>query len=111
MLELSAEQLASLDELEKLQYVGEVRKRIVSEFPELAADEGFKARLEAAYRHAVAIGFVNGGPITQFLYYEAFAPGFYKQPGIDAWLRRPGQTVEQRFADLLQVVNSKLREQ
>lgn len=111
MLELSAEQLANLDELEKLQYVDEVHKRIGSEFPELVADEGLKARLKTAYRHAVALGFVNGGPITQFLYYEAFAPGFYKEPGIDAWLRKPGHTVEQRFGDLLQVVNSKLREQ
>lgn len=111
MLELSAEQLASLDELEKLQYVDEVRKRIVAEFPDLGADEGLRARLQAAYRHAVSLGFVNGGPITQFLYYEAFAPGFYKEPGIDAWMRKPGQSVEQRFADLLQVVKAKMREQ
>lgn len=111
MLELTAEQLASLDELEKLQYVDEVRKRIVLEFPDMAADAGLKARLETAYRHAVAIGFVNGGPITQFLYYEAFAPGFYREPGIDAWLRKPGQTVERRFADLLQVTATKRREQ
>lgn len=110
MIKFSEEQLAQLDRLEKLQYVAEVRQMIVKEYPELAGDRGLRDRLERAYAHAVALGFKDGGAITQFLYYEAFAPNFYRQPAIDAWLRKPGQTVEQRFADLLAQAKSKLRE-
>jgi hypothetical protein len=110
VLKLSEEQLAQLDLLEKRQYVKEVFKNIVQEHPELASDRSLPDRLERAYAHAVALGFTDGGAITQFLYYEAFAPNFYRQAAIDAWLRKPGQPVEQRFADMIAWVKSKLRE-
>ena len=109
MLKLSEEQLAQLDVLEKLQYIRKVHRSIVEDHPELAADRGLYDRLERAYAYAVDIGFQDGGSITQFLYYEAFAPNFYRQPAIDAWLRKPGQTIEQRFADLIAQMKSKLR--
>jgi len=76
MLKLSEVQLAQLDHLEKLQYVDEVRKNIITEYPGLADDGTLKTRLEQAYRHAAALGFREGSSVTQFLYYEAFAPGF-----------------------------------
>ena len=110
MLELSEEQLAHLDLLEKRQYIKEVCRNILKEHPELASDRALQGRLERAYAHAVALGFKDGGAITQFLYYEAFAPNFYREPAIDAWLRKPGQTVEQRFADMIAWVKSRLRE-
>ena len=110
MLKLSEVQLAQLDHLEKLQYMGEVRKNIITEHPELAADDTLKTRLEQAYRHAAALGFRDGLAITQFLYYEAFAPGFYRQPAINAWLTKPAQSVEQRFADLVVQMRSQLKE-
>lgn len=110
MLKLSEAQLAQLDQLEKLQYVGQVRKNIITEHPELADDRTLKTRLEQAYRHAAALGFREGAAITQFLYYEAFAPGFYRQPAINAWLTKPGRSVEQRFADLVVKMRSQLKE-
>lgn len=110
MLELSEEQLAQLDALEKRQYIREVYKNIIQEHPGLADDRNLPDRLERAYAHAVALGFTDGGTITQFLYYEAFAPNFYREPAIDAWLRKPGQPVEQRFADMIAWVKSRLRE-
>jgi hypothetical protein len=109
MIKLGEEQLARLDRLEKLQYLDEVRKNIVGEYPELGNDRSLKDRIERAYAHAVTLGFTDGGAITQFLYYEAFAPNFYRQPAIDAWLRKPERPVEQRFADLLAQMKSKLR--
>jgi hypothetical protein len=110
MLKLSEVQLAQLDHLEKLQYVDEVRKNIITEHPELADDGTLKTRLEQAYRHAAALGFTDGPAVTQFLHYEAFAPGFYRQPAINAWLTKPGQNIEQRFADLLMKMRSQLKE-
>lgn len=110
MLKLSEAQLAQLDQLEKLQYVGEVRRNIIIEYPELSDDGTLKNRLEQAYRHAAALGFTDGPAVTQFLYYEAFAPGFYRQPAINAWLTKPGQSVEQRFADLIVQMRSQLKE-
>lgn len=110
MLKLSEAQLAQLDYLEKLQYVDEVRKSVIAEHLELADDLTLKTRLEQAYRHAAACGFREGAAITQFLYYEAFAPGFYRQPAVNAWLTKPGQCVEQRFADLVVKMRSQLKE-
>ena len=110
MLKLSEEQLSQLDLLEKRQYIKDVYKNIIQEHPELAGDRSLPDRLERAYAYAVDLGFTDGGAITQFLYYEAFAPNFYRQPSIDAWLRKPGQPVEQRFADMIAWVKSRLRE-
>ncbi|NRR32197.1 hypothetical protein HSX11_18635 [Oxalobacteraceae bacterium] len=110
MLKFSEAQLAQIDHLEKLQYVEDVRKDVVMQYPELADDSSLKARLEQAYSHAITLGFVKGVAITQFLYYEAFAQGFYRQPAINAWLTKPGQKVEQRFTDLIAQLKSKLKE-
>lgn len=110
MLELNAQQLAALDELEKRQYVQQVHADLVAAHPELAADAGVSGRLQTAYQQAVALGFAEGGAITQFLYCEVFAPGFYKQPAIDAWLRNAGRPVEQRWSDLIEVMKATTRE-
>lgn len=110
MLKLSEIQLDQLDYLEKRQYVAEVRKNIISDFPELAADHSLAGRLERAYKHAISLGFKDGPSITQFIYYDAFAPDFYRQPAIHAWLTKPGQNVEQRFSDLNAQLKSKLKE-
>jgi len=110
MLELNDQQLAALDELEKRQYVQQVHQSLINDHPELAADPTLLPRLQTAYQRAVALGFTEGGAITQFLHYEAFAPGFYKNPAIDAWLRKPGRPVEQRWSDLIEVMQAKTRE-
>ena len=87
----------------------QVLQHIIEAHPELAHDASLPDRLERAYAHAVVLGFTDGEAIARFLRYEATAPNFYRQPAIDAWLRRPGQPVEQRFADVLMRVKSRLR--
>lgn len=109
MMKLSSDQVMRLDALEKQQFVEEVRKAAVSEEPALRSDRGLSKRLQLAYRQAVALGLVSGPAITQFLRHEVIAPGFYQHRAIRAWLKKPGQNVERRFADLLQNVKSKLR--
>ncbi len=110
MLKLSEMQIDQLDHLEKRQYLAEVCKNIISDFPEFAADQSLADRLERAYKHAVNLGFKDGPAITQFIYYDAFAPDFYCQPAIHAWLTKPGQNVEQRFSDLNAQMKSKFKE-
>jgi hypothetical protein len=89
--------------------LAEVCQHIIETNPGLAGDASLPERLERAYAYAVALGFTDGDAITRFLRYEAIAPNFYRQPAIDAWLRAPGQPVEQRFADVLTRVKSRLR--
>ena len=110
MLKFSEVQIDQLENFEKIQYVAEVRKDIVVEYPELIKDSSLKTRLEQAYKHATRLGFEDGAIITQFLYYEAFAPSFYREPAINAWLTKPGQSIEQRFTDLVSKMKSKLKE-
>ncbi len=87
----------------------EIRQHIIDIHPELACDASLPDRLERAYAHAVVLGFTDLDAIARFLRYEATAPNFYRQPAIDAWLRRPGQPVEERFADVLMRVKSGFR--
>ncbi len=89
--------------------LSDIRQHIIDIHPELAHDASLPDRLERAHAHAVDLGFTDAGAIARFLHYEATAPNFYRQPAIDAWLRRPGQPVEQRFADVLMRVKSRLR--
>lgn len=79
---------------------------IIETNPALVGDASLPERLERAYAHAVVLGFTDFEAIARFLRYEATAPNFYRQPAIDAWLRAPGQPVEQRFADVLMRVKS-----
>jgi hypothetical protein len=110
MLELSHDQWSRLDALEKQQYVDEVRKAVVAGDARIAQDSGLLARLQAAYRRALELGFVDGPGITQFLVHEAYAPGFDQQPAVRAWLAKPGDSVEQRFADLVATLKARTRE-
>jgi len=89
--------------------LADIRQHIIDIHPELAHDTSLPDRLERAYAHAVVLGFTDADVIARFLRYEATAPNFYRQPAIDAWLRRPGQPVEQRFADVLVRVKSNFR--
>jgi hypothetical protein len=89
--------------------LSEIRQTIIDIHPELAHDASLPDRLERAHAHAVVLGFTDADVIARFLRYEATAPNFYRQPAIDSWLRRPGQPVEQRFADVLVRVRSGFR--
>lgn len=107
MLELSAEQLHQLALLEARSYVDRVYNTIVAEQPEQDILQ-LHDRLYQAYDHALKLGFRDSASLTQCLYFEAAAPEFYKEPAIDAWLRKPGAPVEQRWADLIATLLSKL---
>jgi hypothetical protein len=107
MLELNENQLQQLAVLEARGYVDRIHDDITTETPEQNEPQ-LRQRLYAAYDHAIALGLHSPGILTQFLYFEAAAPGFYKHPAVDAWLRKPGAPAEQRWTDLLAIINSKL---
>jgi hypothetical protein len=57
----------------------------------------------------LTLGFTDIKVITQFLYQEAFAPDFYKNQAVHAWLTKPEASVEQRFTDLLAIIRAKAK--
>jgi hypothetical protein len=87
-----------------------VRRQVVLAHPELERDDGLLNRLQGAYAYCTQIGFTDGPAITQFLFYEAVAPGFYRDPAVGAWLTRPPATPELRFSDFIAVAKARMRE-
>lgn len=65
-------------------------------------------RMQAANDYAICIGFTSTPHIVRLMYLAADAPGIYNDPLIDAYLRKPGTTPEQRLDDMLAVLNKKL---
>ena len=98
MLELTQDQLRQLQQHEHAGFVSRVRADVVREFPGVDRG-GLEPRLLAAHERALQLGLQSPAARTQFLYQEAFAPGFYQQPAIADWLTRPGEPPEQRWRD------------
>lgn len=107
MLELSEAQLQELARLDARDYVDRVHDDVLEAHPELNAAQ-LRERLYRAFDHAMKLGLRDGGAATQFLTFEALAPEFYRDPAIDAWLRKPDASPEQRWADLIATMKSKL---
>ena len=108
MLELSEAQLQQMRRHEHAGFVGRVQAELLEKFPELAADEGLRQRLGIAHDRALAAGLESGLARTQFLYQEAFTPGFAEQSAVTAWLKRPGAAPEQRWRDFMASINARL---
>jgi hypothetical protein len=111
MFVINQDQLDTLKSFEHQTYLTRVRDEIVEEFPELASDETLKPRLGEAFDYADGIGLEDIKVMTQFLYLEAFAPSFYKNQTIQAWLTKPGASVAQRVQDLIAVMRRKAETQ
>jgi hypothetical protein len=109
MLELTEEQLRQLQRHEHAAFVSRVRDEIVREFPETQRD-GLSEQLQVAHDRALQFGLESPASRTQFLYQDAFAPGFYERPAIAAWLTRPGQHPEQRWRDFMALARSRVED-
>jgi hypothetical protein len=108
MLELTESQLQQLRQHEHAGFVGRVHDELVAKFPELAVEADLQQRLGTAHERALALGLESGKARTQFLYQEAFTPGFSEQPAVTAWLQRPGASPEQRWRDFTALVDARL---
>lgn len=109
MLELSEDQLRLLRDNEDAGFVSRIRSQLVAEFPDVN-DSGLQQRLQMAHDRALYLGLESAESRTQFLYQEAFAPGFYEQPAIAAWLTRPGAPPEQRWRDFMALASKRIEE-
>lgn len=107
MLELTEEQLRHLQQQEHAGFVSRVRADIVREFTDVD-DDGLRQRLLVAHDRALRLGLESPVARTQFLYQEAFAPGFYEQPAIAAWLTKPGEHPEQRWRDFMALARARV---
>ncbi len=108
MLELTEDQLLQMRQHEHAAFVGRVRAELVVKFPELASDDRLEQRLLVAHDRAIGFGLESAQARTQFLYQEAFAPGFYEAPAFVAWIKRPGAEPEQRWRDLMALAEARV---
>jgi hypothetical protein len=108
MLELTQDQVQQLRQLEHAGFVRRVQIELVTGFAELAGDQNLEQRLLIAHDQALNFGLESAQARTQFLYQEAFAPGFYERPAVSAWLRRAGAEPEQRWRDFMALATARL---
>jgi hypothetical protein len=108
MLELTEAQLQQMRQHEHAGFVSRVRADLLTRFPDLASDESLQQRLSVAHDRALALGLESAQARTQFLYQEAFAPGFSEQAAVTAWLKRPGASPEQRWRDFMALADTRL---
>ena len=108
MLELTTEQVAALAEIGAKGFVDGVRADLCKDDPKLADDATLSSRLWRAFKAAREPGIERDENLVAFLRIEAYAPGFYEQPAIRAWLTRPGRSADERFHDYLRVVRWKI---
>lgn len=103
-LDLTADQLFMLAEVEARGFVGRVKQDLVREDSSLCADTMLAARLWWAFEAARDMGIEKDSLLVAFLRVEAYAPQFYARPAMRAWLNRPGYDAEQRFEDYRRVM-------
>jgi hypothetical protein len=108
MLELTEDQLQQMRQHEHAAFVSRVRAELVAKFPELANENQLEQRLLAAHDRAISFGLESALARTQFIYQEAFAPGFYEAPAFVAWIKRPGAEPEQRWRDFIALAEARL---
>ena len=109
MLELTAEQVAALAEVDARGFVERVREDLVKADPRLAEDSALSPRLWRAFKAARAFGIRQDDNLVAFLRVEAYAPGFYEKPATRARLTRPGRSADDRFHDYLRVMRWKIQ--
>ncbi|WP_080431191.1 hypothetical protein [Burkholderia cenocepacia] len=108
MLELTTEQVSALAEIDAKRFVDGVCADLCKDDPKLADDATLPSRLWKAFKTAREIGIEHDENLIAFLRIEAYAPGFYEQPAIRAWLTRSGCTADERFHDYMRVVRWKI---
>lgn len=113
MLTLDEGQWQALKGCDDRQFVAVICDQFLANRPDRVADPGRDSVLEtmqAAYDYALQVGFTSRSHIVRLMYLAADAPRIHDDPQIDAYLRKPGATPEQRLDDLFAVMDKKLEE-
>ncbi len=111
MLTLDESQWQALLACDARQFVAAVCDQFLAKRPELVSDPGRDAilgRMQAAHDHAQRIGFTSTQHIVWLMYVAGDAPTLVTDPVIEAYLRKPGATPEQRLDDLAAAMQKKL---
>jgi hypothetical protein len=113
MLTLNEEQWRALQTHDARQFVAAVCDQFLASRPDMLERPGREpvlGRMQAAHDYAARTGFTSTPHIVHLMYMAADAPHFHDDPQTDAYLRKPGATPEQRYDDLMAVINAKLKE-
>ena len=113
MLTLSEAQWRDLQASDARQFVAAVCDQFLADRPDMAASPGrdvVRSHMHTAHDYAARVGFTSTPHIVRLMYLAADAPGIHDDPLVDAHLRKPGATHEQRLDDLLAVMNKRLEE-
>ena len=113
MLKLSEAQWQDLQARDSCQFVEAVCAQFLATRPDVL--EKFdpaviQENMQKAHDVAFAIGFQSTPHLVRFMYLAADAPSICSDAVINAYLRKPGATPEQRLDDLLAVIDKKLKE-
>jgi hypothetical protein len=111
LLTLTDAQCAALMASGAQNFVEQIANTFLADRSDRVSDPGRTAviaQMRNAYDYAVGIGMTSAPHLVHFLYIAADGPRFYEQPAIDAWLKKPRQSPEQRFDDLVAVLSRKL---
>lgn len=111
MLKLSEEQCAGVDKMEDDDFVRDTAQRLKRKFPGINEPDGtFHVRLRKALDDANTLPLKEKNVKRDFLFLEAFWPGFYLKPEVDKWLRTPnGYSVDQRVEDYMHAMINRER--
>jgi hypothetical protein len=112
MLQLSDAQWRELQARDARQFVATVCHQFLGGRPHMTEPPGGKPvldRMQAAHDYAKRVGFTSNPHVVRLMYLAADAPRIHDDPLVDAYLRKPGATPEQRLDDLLAVMNNKLK--
>jgi len=111
LLKLNEAQWDELQRREAGQFVVAVCNQFLSNRPDMLDRPGratVQDRMQAAHDCTARINFTSTPHIVRLMYLAADAPGIHDDPLVDAYLRKPGATPEQRLNDMLAVMNKKL---
>lgn len=111
MLTLAESQWLALQQADAGHFVIGVADQFLMGRPEMLDQPGRTAvieRMRAAHHYADGLRFTSSPHIVRLMYLAADAPRIHDEPLVDAHLRKPGATPEQRLDDLLAVINKKL---
>ncbi|MBT0962605.1 hypothetical protein [Denitromonas iodatirespirans] len=112
MLTLSNAQWQALQQAEARQFVAAVCDEFLADRSEMREQPGREAmltRMQDAYDYATRTGLTSTSHIVRLMVLSADAPQIHDTPFVDAYLRKPGATPEQRLDDLDAIINHKLK--
>lgn len=113
MLKLSESQWRALQARDIHQFVVSVCDQFMAtraDVSDLPGRATTLERMQGAHDTAARIGFTSTAHIVHLMYLAADAPGIHTDPLVEAYLRKPGATPEQRLDDMLAVMNKKMGE-